>query len=97
MIGQIAGEKKKLFALAETGFEAIPYEKWWTETLLKAIGDNKISYVLLWRNHGYQESTKRMHYYAPYKGQISEKDFLKFYNLEITQFEKQVAKANLYK
>jgi len=97
MIGQIAAEKNKLFALAETGFEAIPYEKWWTETLLKAIGDNKIAYVLLWRNHGYQESTKRMHYYAPYKGQISEKDFLKFYNLEITQFEKQVAKANLYK
>ena len=97
MVGQIAAEKNKLFALAETGFESVPNEKWWTETLLKAIGDNKISYVLVWRNHGYQESTKRMHYYAPFKGQLSANDFVEFYQLNSTLFEKDVKNEKLYR
>lgn len=96
ILGEIAKEKNKPFALAETGFEAIPYASWWTETLLNAIGENKISYVLVWRNHGYNEYMKKMHYYAPYKGQVSEPDFVKFYNMEKTLFEKEVAKEKLY-
>lgn len=94
---QIAKEQNKLTAFAETGYEAIPYDKWWTDTLLKAIGKYKISYVLVWRNHGWQEKENKMHYYAPYKGQTSEKDFIKFYNLNNTLFEKDAAKLNLYK
>ena len=96
IIGEIAGETNKLFALGETGYEAIPYANWWTETLLKAIGDNKISYVLLWRNHGYHESMKRMHYYVPYKGQISEQDFIRFYELDNTFFEKDIKGKMIY-
>jgi len=96
LIGEIAKEKDKLFALAETGYEAIPYANWWTETLLKAIGDNKISYVLVWRNHGCQSDTKKMHYYAPYKGQSSEPDFVKFYNMDRTLFEKDISSIKLY-
>lgn len=95
-IGEIAAEKNKLFALAETGYEAIPFAGWWTETLLKAIGDNKISYVLVWRNHGLAQWNKKMHYYAPYKGQVSENDFIKFYKLDNTLFEKDAAKEKLY-
>jgi mannan endo-1,4-beta-mannosidase len=96
MLGEIAAEKNKLFALAETGFEAIPYTGWWTETLLNAIGSNKISYVLVWRNHGYSNDMKKMHYYAPYTGQVSEQDFVKFYSMERTLFEKDVNKEKLY-
>lgn len=97
IMDQIAKEQNKLTAFAETGYEAIPYDKWWTDTLLKAIGKYKISYVLVWRNHGWQEKENKMHYYAPYKGQTSEKDFIKFYNLNNTLFEKDAAKLNLYK
>lgn len=97
VIGSIAKEKNKLSALSETGYEAIPYNEWWTETLLKAIGENKISYVLLWRNHGLASWNNTMHYYAPYKGQISATDFVKFYNLDKTLFEKEVGKENMYK
>lgn len=43
--------------------------------MLKAIGNNKISYVLLLRNHGYNEGMKKMHYYAPFEGQVSTEDF----------------------
>ena len=96
LIEEIAAEKDKLFALSETGYETIPYANWWTETLLKAIGQHKISYVLVWRNHGYNEFMKKMHYYAPYKGHASEADFVKFYQLDNTLFEKEVAKEKLY-
>jgi hypothetical protein len=96
LVGEIAKEKNKLFALGETGYEAVPYANWWTETLMNAIGDNKISYVLVWRNHGYNEFMKKMHYYAPYKGQVSEQDFIKFYELSRTLFEKDVSNEKLY-
>jgi len=97
IMDEVAKEQNKIMAFAETGYEAIPYDKWWTNTLMKAIGDYKISYVLVWRNHGWQENEKKMHYYAPYKGQTSEKDFVDFYNLDQILFEKEAAKAKLYK
>ena len=93
IVNEIGIEKHKLIAVAEAGYEAIPDAKWWTGTLTKAIGDYKLSYVLLWRNHGWQEKEQKMHYYVPYSGQISEKDFVNFYNLDKTLFEKDIKKA----
>jgi mannan endo-1,4-beta-mannosidase len=95
-IDAIAKEQNKIIAFAETGYEGIKYDKWWTQTLLKAMGDYKISYVLIWRNFGWQEKEQNMHYYAPFKGQASEKDFIDFYNLDKISFEKDAAKENLY-
>jgi hypothetical protein len=95
ILEQVAKEKNKIPALAETGYEAIPYANWWTNTLWKTIGDHKISYVLVWRNHGLQPGG-HMHYYAPYKGQASADDFIRFYKLDRTLFEKDVAKEKLY-
>lgn len=96
IISAVAAEKNKLCALAETGYETIPYAEWWTETLLKAIGQHKISYVLIWRNHGYNEWMKKMHYYAPHKGHGSAADFIKFYEQSNTLFEKDIANEKLY-
>jgi len=96
MVGELAAEKGKPFALAETGYEAVPYAEWWTQTLQNAIGDNKICYVMVWRNHGYQAETKKMHYYVPYKGQVSEADFRKFAALERVMFEKEAFHEQLY-
>jgi mannan endo-1,4-beta-mannosidase len=97
IVDEVAKEQNKIMAFAETGYEGIPYDKWWTDTLTKAIGDYKISYVLLWRNHGWQEKEQKMHYYAPFKGQVSEKDFVDFYNKDNILFEKNLAKLNLNK
>lgn len=97
IMNEIAKEQHKIMAFAETGYEAIPYDKWWTNTLIKAIGDYKISYVLVWRNHGWQEKEKKMHYYAPFKGQLSEQDFIDFYNMNRILFEKDIAKEMLNK
>jgi hypothetical protein len=96
ILDSAAVETNKLTAIAETGYEAVPYANWWTDVLQKGIGNHSISYVLVWRNHGYNEGTKKMHYYAPFKGQVSEKDFIQFYEADKTLFEKDVAKQNLY-
>ena len=99
IIDKVAKEHNKLSAIAETGYEAVPYSKWWTGTLTDAIGDKKISYVLVWRNHGWNEqmTPPKMHYYAPYKGQVSADDFLEYYKKDNTLFQKDITKYKLYK
>lgn len=96
IMDEIAKEHHKIPALAETGYEQIPYNRFWTKTLTEAIGNYKISYVLTWRNHGLTEE-KKMHYYVPYKGHPNEQDFKDFYNLGNTLFLKDIQKTNVYK
>lgn len=96
ILTKIAKEKNKLAAFAETGFEAVPDPKWWTETLWPAIKDFELSYVLVWRNHGYMPSTKKMHYYGPFKGQVSEKDFKNFHQNKKILFEKKLGNKKIY-
>jgi mannan endo-1,4-beta-mannosidase len=78
MLGNIAKARNKVYAISETGYEAIPNPEWWTKVLTKGIMENDVSkgiaYVLVWRN----ANTK--HHYAPYQGHTSEKDFQKFKN-----------------
>ena len=78
----------KLAAFTETGLESIPNTTWWTETLLKALRSEKMQlcYVLVWRN----DVRSPTHFYAPFPGQVSEADFLKFYNDPYTLFEKDL-------
>jgi mannan endo-1,4-beta-mannosidase len=52
--------------------------------------------VLVWRNAGFMKSTQKMHYYAPYPGQISAPDFKLLYSYPKMLFEKQLATKNLY-
>jgi mannan endo-1,4-beta-mannosidase len=90
IVSDYAIKANKLAAFTETGLESIPNTTWWTETLLKTLkrGDLKLSYVLVWRN----DTRSPTHYYAPFPGQVSEKDFLRFYNDPYTLFEKDLKK-----
>ena len=90
MLKEIGQERNKLYAMTEGGPEQIPIEDWWTETLLPIVKDTGMSYVLLWRNG------RPDHYYVPYPGQESAKDFKKFYKKPGTLFMKQVARENIY-
>jgi mannan endo-1,4-beta-mannosidase len=54
-------------------------------------GDMRLCYVLVWRN----DSRSPTHYYAPFPGQVSVPDFLKFYNDPYTLFEKDL--KNIYR
>ena len=88
IISDLGKKKKKLAAFTETGLESVPNEKWWTEVLLKTLKTNdlKLAYVLVWRN----DSTSPTHYYAPFPGQVSERDFVRFYDDPFTLFEKDL-------
>lgn len=88
IISDFAIRTGKLAAFTETGLESIPNPTWWTESLLKTMQAHKteLCYVLVWRN----DTKSETHYYAPIPGHISEKDFIKFYNLPYTLFEKNL-------
>lgn len=96
MLTEMAQQRNKLAAFAETGYEAVPDPQWWTRTLWPIIKGMPISYVLVWRNAGYMPDIKKMHYYAPYPGQRSAADFKRFYQLPAVIFEKTTKKQNLY-
>ncbi len=74
IIVPIAEEHKKIVILAETGMGGLPDAKWWTQTLWQAVKNYPISYVLFWRNAHDQPE----HFFAPYPGQKSADDFVKF-------------------
>jgi len=92
-ISEQANNKNKIAALAETGLEAIPNEKWFTEELYEALTLNpeakKIAYVLTWRNANY-EKEKRNHFYASFEGHPSAPDMKAFRDTELVMFEDEV-------
>jgi len=96
ILTKVASDKQKIAAIAETGYEAIPDPQWWTGTLYPLLKQYPVSHVLVWRNAGFMKSTKKMHYYAPYPGQISAPDFKLLYTYPKMLFEKQLATKNIY-
>lgn len=82
-----------LCAFTETGLESIPNSTWWTDVLLRVIKTYRmpLAYVLVWPN----DTRSPTHYYAPYPGQVSEADFIKFYNDDYTLFENDL--KNIYR
>ena len=91
---EIAKEKNKIPALTEFGGD-LSDNSWWTGTFIRGIGNHKISYVLGWRNAGAKPSGE-FEFYVPYKGHPSQKDFVRFFNMEKTLFEKDIKKEKLY-
>jgi mannan endo-1,4-beta-mannosidase len=93
IISDYAEKAGKLAAFTETGLAGVPNPVWWTETLLKTMQTYhmKLCYVLVWTNY----ITGDKSYYAPYPGQASEQDFLKFYNDPYTLFENDL--KDIYK
>jgi mannan endo-1,4-beta-mannosidase len=88
IVSDYAVKAHKLAAFTETGLESIPNTTWWTGTLLKTLqsGNLRLTYVLVWRN----DATSATHFYAPYPGQVSVPDFLRFYDDPYTWFEKDL-------
>ncbi|WP_210485849.1 glycoside hydrolase family 26 protein [Rufibacter aurantiacus] len=93
ILSDYARKANKLAAFTETGLESIPNTTWWTNTLLATMKKYpmRLSYVLVWRN----DTSSPTHYYAPFPGQVSEQNFLKFYQDPYTLFEKDL--KNIYK
>lgn len=92
IVSDYAIKSGKLAAFTETGLESIPDMTWWTQTLLKTMRmhDMRLCYVLVWRN----DINSPTHYYAPFPGQVSVPDFMKFYRDPYTLFENDL--KNIY-
>jgi mannan endo-1,4-beta-mannosidase len=88
IVDDYARKAGKLAAFTETGLESIPNETWWTNTLLKVMKAHEMHfcYVLVWRN----DARSATHFYAPFPGQVSVPDFIKFYDDTYTLFEKDL-------
>lgn len=84
IVKDIATTKNKLYAFTETGLEAIPTEKWFSQELYPNLENSGIAWVLFWRNH------TKTHHYMPYKGHISEGDFKQFKEFPKTLFLKDI-------
>jgi len=78
---ELAEARGKIAALTETGVEGVPDSLWWTGTLLAGIESDsvarRIAWVLVWRNATF-EREHRYHFFAPYPGQASAADFVRF-------------------
>ncbi|OJW15282.1 glycosyl hydrolase [Mucilaginibacter sp. 44-25] len=90
IIDTIAAREHKLACLPETGYEQIPQANWWTTVLLPILQRHKASYVMAWRNG------RPDHYYVPYPGQVSEADFVRFFNSGAVIFENRLAPLGVY-
>ena len=82
LLETLAAKHNKVPAFTETGCEGLEAADWWTNCLAESLKDAKIAYVLVWRN----AHDKEGHYFAPYPGQKSAEDFVKFYNDPKTLF-----------
>lgn len=99
MMGRLetmAAQNNKIPALTEFGYGQVPDSTWWTNALLPALGNHKISFALGWRNAGEKPSGEK-EFYIPYLGHASSKDFVEFYKNERTLFQKDVTPLKLYK
>lgn len=76
MMQKIVKTHQKPMAITETGYEGIPMDNWWTGVLSPVLNKYPVAYALVWRN----AHDKAGHFFAPYPGQRSVKDFVAFYN-----------------
>ena len=82
MICRVAEEHDKVAALTETGQGGLSTANWWTAVLAPVLAKYPVAYVLVWRN----AHDKPGHFFAPYPGQQSASDFVRFYNDPKTLF-----------
>lgn len=87
MVSQIATGKDKIAAVTEAGDPSGKQTEWWTKTVLETLRPYNLSYVLVWRN-SYTKTTDVP--FGPYKGCLSEQDFVKFYNDPKTLFLRDI-------
>lgn len=87
----VADAHHKLMSIPETGYQSIPDANWWTNVLLpQLIKFSKLSYIMAWRN-----ATKE-HFFAPYPGQVSAADFVRFSQNPNIIFQNRITPLNIY-
>lgn len=78
IITAYAQKSGKLPIIGETGMEAIPYSRYFTDAVYSVISQYQyqIGWILFWRNAW--ETDKPNHFYVPFEGHSSVSDFKEF-------------------
>jgi mannan endo-1,4-beta-mannosidase len=84
MLATLGKQHGKPIALAETGYNGIKTDNWWTHALATTLAKHPLSYILLWSN------ASPATYFVPYPGHLSTSDFIRFYNQPATLFRQDV-------
>lgn len=87
IVCRLARQHHKVAAVTATGYEDVKTKDWWTQTLAPVLERHPISYVVIGRNAHRQPG----HFHAPYPGQQSSSDFVRFYNDKHTLFLRDVS------
>ncbi len=85
-ISRLSVAKKKPCGVTETGVEGFTDADYWTKQILTPATGRNLSMVVMWRNKFVGADDNDKHYYSIWKGHPSEKDFMKFYNSDLTFF-----------
>jgi len=86
-LSELAFEKNKPCGVTETGIEGVGYPRYFTEEVLPALENNKISMIVFWRN----DDRSANHHFISYKGHSSEEDFRKFCESPVILLERNQA------
>lgn len=86
LLAQIGKQKNMPYAMTEGGLNRVTVEDWWTNVLDKSVANKGIAWALFWRNAWPD------HFFAPYVGQKSSKDFKKFRSLTNVLFLEDIKK-----
>ncbi len=78
--------KLKPCGVTETGVEGFTDADYWTKQILTPATGRNLCMVVMWRNKFVGANENDNHYYSVWKGHPSEKDFIKFYNSNLTFF-----------
>lgn len=81
---QVAKEHNKIPALTECGMKNMTEPTWWTSTLLPAVEQYPISYLLTWRNY-------KTEWFGPSPSKPDAPYFVEFYQSDKTMFLKDIA------
>ena len=74
IVKKVADERGKLFALSETGRDAIPENDWYSSSAYEGVKGSGAAYIFVWRN------AHKKHFFTPYPGHPAEEDFIEFKN-----------------
>mgnify|MGYP001040270146 CR=1 FL=1 len=85
-ISKVSKMKLKPCGVTETGVEGFTDADYWTKQILTPATGRNLCMVVMWRNKFVGANENDNHYYSVWKGHPSEKDFIKFYNSNLTFF-----------
>lgn len=81
----VSKSKLKPCGVTETGVEGFQASDYWSTNILAPLTGRQISMVVTWTNE-YGPSDLGNHYFSVFPGHPSEKDFIKFFNNDLTFF-----------